>query len=204
MPLSPSDVRTNRDLYLYIAELIKQRASPQRDLETYLRALLHLGRAHAGTSGVSVETFATMLSAAFDSDVPADLPDQRPSNTEEHAPYRSWESHLLLQITDLRSMAANGTLEDKFRYFGVDAPSGARWYNFDPLTYLECGAAGSIGGWQEGDDTGREYVPGPVAVLEEGKITAADPRDLVDPVVEISQMPWEDIEEFLWAGAFYE
>jgi hypothetical protein len=48
---------------------------------------------------------------------------------------------------------------------GIDSPRGQRWYHFDPRTFLECATAGSYGGWQPGDETGRDYVPGPVAVM---------------------------------------
>ena len=43
-------------------------------------------------------------------------------------------------------MAEAGALEDEYRYFGIDSPTGFRWYNFDPCSYLECGVRGSLGG----------------------------------------------------------
>jgi hypothetical protein len=36
----------------------------------------------------------------------------------------------------------------------------SRWYNFDPATYLECGLAGTFGGWDDLADfalCGQEY-----------------------------------------------
>jgi hypothetical protein len=41
-------------------------------------------------------------------------------------------------------MAEAGTLENEYRYFGIDSPTGFRWYNFDPCSYLECGVRGSL------------------------------------------------------------
>ena len=48
---------------------------------------------------------------------------------------------LLFQIADLHRMQGN-TLEGEWRYFGSESPSGNTWYNFDPMTYLECALAG--------------------------------------------------------------
>ena len=46
------------------------------------------------------------------------------------------------QIKDLHDMQENGDLDKEFKYFGLTSPSGEPWYNFDPATYLRCGAAG--------------------------------------------------------------
>ncbi len=35
-----------------------------------------------------------------------------------------------------------GALEDEWREFGVESPTGHSWYNFEPLIYLECALAG--------------------------------------------------------------
>jgi hypothetical protein len=65
--------------------------------------------------------------------------------------------------------------------------------------------AGTFGGWREGDDTGRSYVPGEVAVFDaSGKLTTADPRDLDNPVVKLPEITWEMFVAFLNAGQFYE
>lgn len=45
---------------------------------------------------------------------------------------------LKFQISELHKMK-NKELKDKYRYFGIDSPSGNRWYNFDPFTNLSCG-----------------------------------------------------------------
>ena len=67
--------------------------------------------------------------------------------------------------TDLHEMDENDTLKNEQRYFGVNAPRKSYWYNFDPIGYLECATAGSFGGWEPGDETGRQFVPEPVALL---------------------------------------
>jgi hypothetical protein len=102
-------------------------------------------------------------------------------------------------------MAERGLLDNEMRYFGLNAPRGSRWYNFDPCTFLECATAGSFGGWRPGDDTGREYVPGPVAALgEDGRLTSRDPRDIPNPVVPIAAVSWEKFRDFLGDGQWYE
>jgi hypothetical protein len=102
-------------------------------------------------------------------------------------------------------MAEQGMLADEQRYFGIDSPRGQRWYNFDACTFLECATAGSFGGWQAGDDTGREYVPGQVAVLgDHGTVTTADPQDVPDAVVLIGELSWEAFQSFLGCGQWYE
>jgi hypothetical protein len=96
-------------------------------------------------------------------------------------------------------------LQNELRYFGISAPSGRYWYNFDPRSYIECGAAGSLGGWVEGDETDRAYVPGSVACIgPDGSITSCDPRDLDRPTVEIPEFTWEMFSDFVWRGQNYE
>jgi hypothetical protein len=119
--------------------------------------------------------------------------------------YLAWEERINNQIRDLGDMKAAGTLENEYRYFGIDAPRGGRWYNFDPHTFLECAAAGTFGGWREGDDTGRSYVPGQVAVVDaSGAVTSVDPRDIDAPVVDVREISWEAFVDFLDCGQWYE
>ena len=191
---------TNRDLYGFIAELVKERAACGVTLQRYLENLRRLAGGLRARDAVSPDELAALLRAAFDPEPGAVA--LGPAATEGHV---AWEQRITQQIRDLDEMRQDGTLDSEHRYFGVDAPRGGRWYNFDPGTYLECAAAGTFGGWQEGDDTGRAYVPGPVAVIDaSGAITSADPRDLDDPVVAMPQITWEMFIDFLEAGQSYE
>jgi hypothetical protein len=62
-----------------------------------------------------------------------------------------------------------------------------------------------MGGWEEGDPTGRAFVPGEVAVFDSGGgFTSVDPRSIQHPTVEIPQITWEQFKEFLWSGQSYE
>ena len=46
---------------------------------------------------------------------------------------------LHFQISELHKMRGK-QLMDKMRYFGISSETGNQWYNFDPMTNLECGA----------------------------------------------------------------
>ena len=195
-----AEVATNRDLYRFIAGLVKERSECRVTLQSYLENLRGLGRSLRAREAVSPDEFAELLRAAFE---PA--PSAAEPGLEATAGYVAWEKRITQQIRDLDEMRQAGTLDDEYRYFGVDAPRGGRWYNFDPCTYLECAAAGTFGGWQEGDDTGRSYVPGPVAVLAaSGVVTSVDPREIDDPVAALAEITWEMFVEFLDAGQWYE
>jgi hypothetical protein len=121
------------------------------------------------------------------------------------AGFAGWTSTLICQVIDLREMEAAGQLSNDLRYFGLDAPRGGRWYNFDPLAYIECGLAGALGGWEPDDPTGRQFVPGPVAVLgTDGKLTTANPADIERVVQAMATLEWDQLKDFLWCGQQYE
>lgn len=46
---------------------------------------------------------------------------------------------LQFQISELNKMKGK-QLDDDMRYFGINSETGNRWFNFDPMTNLECGA----------------------------------------------------------------
>ena len=141
------DIATNRDLYCFIADLVKRRSENKITLASYLANLRQLGRAQHSRPALPLPEFARLLDAAFEPPGPGDT-----SVATAAEGYADWETRIDEQIRDLHEMHHAGTLADEHRYFGVNAPSGARWYNFDPLTYIECAAAGTFGGWQEGDE----------------------------------------------------
>ncbi len=223
-----NSIQTNRDLYIAVADLTGRYRSEARGLEEYLRTLWESARRFRERSSLSPDEFIGLLSAAFALPAPPfdeawrsryaeDDTDplqaciaakmglrQQSHGQEADSPgFHNWESFVLRQIVDLREMDEQGLLADEMRCFGIDSPRGQRWYNFDPCTFLECATAGFCGGWVSGDDTGRDYVPGPVAVLgEDGSMTTSDPRDVPDPVIEIRELKWDDFE--LGCGQWYE
>jgi hypothetical protein len=191
-------LETNRDLYLFVSQL---GVTHERSLEDFLRALWTLVQRHRDRPSLTLSEFAALLEQSF-SAPPGDPP---PPVEGEPSGFARFEQVLIQQIIDLREMAQAGTLDDQMRYFGVNAPRGSRWYNFDPSTFLECAMAGTYGGWEEGDAGGRELVPGKVAVVDaHGKVHAVDPQDIVEPVRVIDGVDWDGFVSFLWAGQAYE
>ena len=201
-------LQTNRDLYLAVEQLSKQHADCPRSLESYLLAILDLSGPLAERRQITLAELYGMLSGGFTHD-PApfndewrDRYDQLPHEDDN---YIGWHATVVRQIVDLREMDECGTLKNDLRYLGVSAPRQSFWYNFDPSDYLECAMAGSFGGWEPGDDTGRQYVPGPVAVLaDDGSIQSANPEDLPNPTFDMPAVTWEHFKDFVICGQIYE
>lgn len=208
MPPSVAQIKTNRDLYLHIVRLAKVYSDSDRSLEQYLLVLWAGVSRHSGESWLDVSVFCHLLGEAFEARIPyAEEEEQlvRAASVGAEAGYYTVADTLMKQVADLRAMQQAGTLDDEYRYFGVDAPSGALWYNFDPLTYLECAVSGTFGGWEEGDDSGRVYVPGKVAVLDSsGALVEVDPRDIQSVECQLEPLDWATVDDFLWCGQAYE
>jgi len=195
-----AEIATNRDLYRFIAALLKQPEEGRLSLRQYLENLRQLGDQLRGHDAIPMQAFADLLRAAFEPGLCA-----AESGASASDGYLAWKRRITEQIRDLGEMQEAGTLDNEYRSFGMDAPRGGRWFNFDPCTYLECAVAGTFGGWQEGDATGRSYVSGPVAILDPtGAITALDPRNIDEPVVEVPRISWKMFVDFLNAGQWYE
>jgi hypothetical protein len=201
-----SKISTNRDLYLAITALCAARKSTGAipTLEIYLRSLWRLSMPFNGRTALTPAELFDLVSGAFDA-APSDFsrasPDFNQASISETTGFGGWQSTLIRQIVDIREMDAAGQLSSDHRYFGLDAPRGGRWYNFDPITYLECGLAGALGGWEPDDVTGRQFVPGPVAVLDaDGQISSANPDEIERVVHAIPALSWELLVDFLWCG----
>ncbi len=61
-----ADVATNRDLYCFIAELVKQRAECRCTLQSYLENLRLLGHNLRAREAVSSEEFAELLQITWE------------------------------------------------------------------------------------------------------------------------------------------
>lgn len=177
----------NRELYLLVTGL-----QTERSLEDYLRALWQIASRMADATP-SADDVAEMLRRAAIEEPPAFDPRWLAEHTvcpePQKGSFEDWEKTILYQIVDLRRMAEVGTLEDPERYFGVVSPSGARWYNFDPVTYLECAVRGTVGGY-EADE---------VIVL-----IPDESGDDDSPVFDLDDFGWEQFTDMLWCGQFYE
>lgn len=198
---------TNRDFYLAILALCESQRDAERTLDVYLLALLGLAERHARQDGVTLDQMHALLKEAFEAAPLAFDPQWRDASERTTYPnaYERWRTCAIAQIVDLQEMEASGALANEYRYFGIDAPRGRRWYNFDPCTYLECAAVGAFGGWEPEDDGGRRFVPGEVATLgPDATIVAANPEDIERPIVSLPWVDWATFVEFLWMGQCYE
>jgi hypothetical protein len=116
----------------------------------------------------------------------------------------SWQETLRRQVIDLRELEQSGDLADEQRYFGIDAPRGGRWYNFEVGSYLECGVEGAFGGWTPEENGGRVLVPGKVAVIDQaGQLVAVDPEELDEPACAIETVSWGASRLEVEAGAMH-
>lgn len=201
-------LETNRDLYLAILKFLETNPNTERSLEEYLEVLLNLGDKFQHEIYLSLNAFFSLLCDALVVEVQpsASAWQSRDPSTEDNlSGYEIWRAVISRQILDLHEMRERGILQDELRYFGVQAPSGRLWFNFDPATFLECGLAGRFGGWVEGDNSNREFVPGTVHFRNnDGELVEADPRDLPNPVYKIDLISWDTFADFLHDGQTYE
>ena len=205
LPFKP--MTTNRDVYLAVAKLSEQGRESLRTLEEYLRSLIRAIQPYENVAYLTSTQFTDVLAQALVGDaLPFDpVWESNYNKNIEDTGFDSWRATIRRQVVDLRDMAAAGTFENTMRYFGVTSPRGTLWYNFDIGTYLECAAVGSLGGWEPGDATGRELVPGPVAVLEpDGSISSRNAGEIRRPLISMDRVAWARFTRFLECGQLYE
>lgn len=182
---------TNRELYLFVRGFESKYSKPLiPSLEKYLTALRSIAAPFAETEP-TIKNLIFWLDAAFTHSPP----DFNPESFEAafdvtQKGFVRWENQILSQIIDLRQMSENGQLEDKYRYFGIDAPRGSRWYNFDVLTYLECAVRGMYDGYEEDE----------VIVLHQ----PAEGESTDSEIFQIDDFSWESFAELLVYGQMYE
>jgi hypothetical protein len=177
-----TDIRTNRDLYLAVSQLIAQHREDTRSLDEYLRALWGVAHHHRERAAFTANEFFGVLTEAFSAEPRPFEKSWRDLYEHDRDPwpgFPGFEARLLQQIVDLREMAESGQLADQMRYFGINAPRGSRWYNFDPCAFLECATASTFGGRNWEDEPQREGTA-------------------------LTAISWEDFRDFLGEGQWYE
>ncbi len=145
MEMDPSHIQTCRDFRSYILLLTDERATPTtKSLEEYLRALWGLIEL-AQAKSVTYALLGQLLHDAFVAEPlpfhegwlqyaePPDLDEDEHRNS-----FSVLQQMICYQIADLHRMAQAGLLENKWRFYGIDSPTGYRWFNFDPASYLHC------------------------------------------------------------------
>ncbi|WP_294300656.1 hypothetical protein [uncultured Chryseobacterium sp.] len=122
-----------------------------RDLETYLLALLNLVE-QVRKQSLSADLLSNLLVDAFISEPKKfniewlkiiEAPDEKGFiNSKTSSPsggeYDYTVAVIKFQIAELHKMKGK-QLDDEYKYFGIDSETGNRWYNFDPDSILECG-----------------------------------------------------------------
>lgn len=189
---------TNRDLYNRIIDL--REVLGERSLVEYLRALWCVSRTQKDRERLAPDEVAAMLTAAVTLTPPAVETGRHFAYERTLTGFDRWEAIILSQIADQEDFLRQPLSE--FAYFGVSAPrtsqeraTDAYWYNFDPATYLECGMAGSFGGWDESDpNSPRVLVSGPVH-------PSVPPLPEIAPIETVS---WDDLADFALCGQQYE
>ncbi|MCA9922121.1 MAG: hypothetical protein KC421_07110 [Anaerolineales bacterium] len=142
---------TNRDIYARVIALEEQFGGELLpSLEAYLLSFWSLVVTES-TDLIDVYQLLSWLERAFEHEPPPfqphwlDIPSPQPFR-KRIATFSDWEDVILFQIADLHRMAESGDLTSPNRYEGITSPSGTQWYNFDPITYLECAVRGTMGG----------------------------------------------------------
>lgn len=188
------DIPTNRDVYTFVRALNpKDGERPLPTLEVYLRSLLGIVLEH-GEHPPSPNTLLEWLKQALEREPPAYDPAWEAQELylikEGEETFKDVCTVLIFQIVDLKQMRDVGVYEDDHRSFGLNAPSGRRWYNFSVLGFLECGVRGTMGGYEESEV---------IVLIEPPAGESADSE-----IFEITEAGWSLLCELLWMGQEYE
>ena len=177
----------NHDLFTSITQLLENREDEYRKLEEYLLACWFLANQYKYQSAISANQFIELLRLAFVIEIPVFRDEWRDEIFDQYSDevnsYLAFEEKILEQIVDLREMDETGLLSNELRFFGLDSPRGNRWYNFDPLTYIECAIAGFNNDAEE--------------KLEKD-------QDAHEYFIRNQQISWTRINDFFYCGRIYE
>jgi hypothetical protein len=137
---STPQFQTLADAYPLLSATAERATSHGRTLTEFLTGWRLIGRAQANLPELDIDMFVAMMVAAT----------RITPRTVESPAGSEWEKVLLAQLADLREFASIGPAINAYAHFGVRAPAsawrgtGSHWFNFDILSYVECGVAGFI------------------------------------------------------------
>jgi len=178
-------LKTNRDFYLAVLALIDEHRDTSRTLEQFIHTVLAASFSRAEYNWLTLDELFALLEAGFEREPGPD--DALPlSLWDASFGFGRWFSVAAQQVRELRAMRTSRVLEDSMRYFGIHGQGERDWYNFDPLTFLECGTAGYFDGWRPGDPGGRIALPNP---------DSEAPPESPDPIV-IEGLDWRQIGNY--------
>ena len=193
--MSPNP-RSTAELHQAIDDIIQAYEHNERSLEHYLLAFLALSRPYAETETLAQTDFLNLISSSFTREVPPfeeAWREQYDGLADARNDYDGFAATLIRQIVDLREMEEAGQLDDKFRYFGLNSPRGSRWYNFEPLGYLECAATGCFRLRSEGPS------------VAQSRSAAGSQASNGEPAGSSSSpISWRMVEGFIVCGRIYE
>lgn len=143
-----SQIQTRGDLREYIFSLTAEfERTFTGTLEEYLRTLWSLIQKHRN-SEVTFSLLGRLLHDAFTNESPPfdeswliyeNPPDIMLDDNDTHdADFSLLQQMICYQIADLHRMREAGILDKPYIYLGADSPTGHRWYNFNPFSYLRC------------------------------------------------------------------
>lgn len=118
----------------------------KQDMAEFLRKILSLVEINAKCTP-SEELFVGILETACKNEsnsveVESEVSEKPKACSSKNQDYDHLLSVLREQIKDLEGLRQRGELQREDKYFGLIAPSGGSWYNFDIQSYLGCGYAG--------------------------------------------------------------
>lgn len=184
---------TNRELYLLVTSFKEKiQSNDLPELEDYLHSLWQIV-ADSNVANPTIDNVAQWLETAFAirlQKVKFDWSNYQIDYKPEIQDFKDWESVIISQIADLTAMRAVGQFENEYRYFGISSPNNTFWYNFDPLTYLECGVRGTFGGYEAAEV---------IVLIEPPEGESAD-----STIFEIADFSWQDFADILENGRLYE
>jgi hypothetical protein len=195
------NIQTNDDLCQAVNQLTGNHLhSPERSLETYLRALLGICLHHWSEHILTPDAFVGILDEAFTAH-PVDYdPHWEQQYSTDWLSLKGWDRfHALIcrQIVDLRQMKENGTLTDDYQDPGLQSPQGGHWSNFDIRSFLAQACAGNFDGWTPDEDILFNPPESPIhrdATLEE----ISEETSVLPPLT------WEQFADFLNCGQIHE
>lgn len=139
------------DSTAFVQGLVEMATSYDKPLEAYLRSVLRVALRYRDERP-TWQLLARILALAFET---LPVPFNRawliyteppvlatPSSYAAAAPFEQPLHMLRYQITDLHRMARTGALDSLFGDDGITSPTGQRWFNFDPASFLACAAEG--------------------------------------------------------------
>jgi len=204
----PTEIRTKRDLCKAIDDLIARHDACDRTLESYLLAILGGLVMFSDRPSLTMTEFLGLIESGF-TGAPVAFEEQWRHQydglSRDDRIYAGCRAEIVRQIVDLREMDESGTLQGEWREFGLDAPRGERWFNFETVGYLGCALAGTFRMREPGDELAYQVESIPPAVRGEAESEEAGRRDdTMRPPLKSPAVSWERFNAFFVCGRIYE